>query len=437
MSRRYLIITIIVGLLFVGGITLLTLKSTSSSSSTPTTQRTGLSALFPFLSSGSKSATPASGPQEAVSVTLPAPLPVVALGPVYFKQISTHVVAGLVALPYDKNATTVPTHSATGINTPAVALPPEVRYAEKGTGYIYDIYADGTRETQVAGTVVARAAIAQFGAGGTTVAIRYVKPDNATVGTFLGTVTPPSTPDSGIAGTLAGTFLPDGIIDLAISPDGKSLAYVAPVQNGSIGMSMKMDGTGKKQLFLSPFSEWLIGWSAAGLSATTKAAADIAGYSYAISSTGMFHKVLGPVSGLTTLISPDGKSVLYGIGSAGTMSLHVRTIKGNADVNLGISTLPEKCVWAGDSSAIYCGVPQYVQSSPYPDAWYQGSVHFNDAIWKADPATGITTRLTTGSEGLVDATDLTLSADGSYLFVVNKTDGSLWSLDLDAARAAH
>ena len=78
-------------------------------------------------------------------------------------------------------------------------------------------------------------------------------------------------------------------------------------------------------------------------------------------------------------------------------------------------------------------MPQYVPSGTYPDSWYQGTVSFNDAIWKIDAGTGTTTKITTGAEGLIDATDLAITPDNSYLFVVNKIDGSLWSLDLAKA----
>ena len=435
MSRRYLIIIVIAALLFIGGMVFLNSKGKSSASGTTTSTKSGLSTLFPFLSSNSGT-TASSTPSTAGTFADVLP-PVVSNGPTYFKQISSNMVAGLVALPFDASAAAVVSHGADGSTTTVVNLP-KVRYAEQGTGYIYDIAADGTNETKASSTVIAGTAIAQFGQNGTTAILRYVKPDNTTVGTFLGTVTPPADPAAGIAGTLAGSFLPDGIIDVAVSPDGKNFAYVAPITGGSVGMSIKTDGTGKKQLFESPFSEWLITWTASGLVATTKAASDIPGYAYKVSSTGGFGKVLGPTPGLTTLASPDGKEILYGVGTGTTMQLHIRTLKNTIDTSTGLSTLPEKCAWASDSSAIYCGVPQYVPTDAYPDSWYQGIEHFNDAIWKIDPSTGVTTKLTTGSEGLVDATDLTLSADGSYLFTVNKTDGTLWSLDLaGVTKAAH
>ena len=430
MSRRYLILILVVGCIFIGGMTLLVIKSDfAPSAAGVTTKKTGLAALFPFLSPGSATPAPSGNSTSGGSSSNVTPTST-ASGPVYFKQISSQVLAGLTALPFDPTAAST-THSAIG-NDDSVPVP-MVRYTERGTGYIYDIRADGGSQKKVSDTIVSHAAIAQFGTNGTTVVMRFIKADNATVGTFLGTVTPPNDPNAGIAGTLVGSFLPDNIIDIAISPDGNILAYEAPTSGGSVGMSEKMDGTGKKQIFENAFSEWLLDWKGAGVTLTTKAASDLPGYSYVVNSSQNLEKVLGPASGLTTLTSPDGKEILYGTGANGSMQLHLMTIKTGADISTGLQTLPEKCTWSSDSTAVYCGVPQYVPAGSYPDTWYQGSVHFDDAIWKIDPSNGNTTKITTGSEGLIDATYLTLSPDDSYLFLINKTDGSLWSLNLAKA----
>jgi hypothetical protein len=126
--------------------------------------------------------------------------------------------------------------------------------------------------------------------------------------------------------------------------------------------------------------------------------------------------------------------VLYGIGDGTTTAIHLRKLKDGTDANIGLAGLPEKCVWTSDSTAAYCGVPQYVPSGAYPDSWYQGITHFTDAVWKIDATTDVTTKLSTGSEGLIDATNLTLARNNSFLYFVNKTDGTLWSLDLVAAQ---
>lgn len=435
MDKKYLILMIIAGLVFVGGMVFLTYKGSTPKAnqdgSTP--QKTGLSSLFPFLDSSTTSVPPSTPETQTQSPGVTSEQ--TSVGPVFLKQISKHSVAGLIALPIDTSVQSAVSHSAKGDTATGVQKNlPKLRYAEKGTGYIYETDSAGENERKISSTILSRTAIAYFGTDGSTVAVRYVKTDNATVGTFLGTVNAPKDPDAGIAGTLVGTFLPDGIIDVAVSPDGKNIGYIVPTENGVVGMSSKMDGTGKKQLFLSQFGEWILDWKTGGLYATTKASAGIPGYMYKVSTTGTFQKVLGNIPGLTTTASPDGKMVLYGVGDSGTTAIHLRKLKDGTDVNTGLSGLPEKCVWASDSSAAYCGVPQYVPSAAYPDSWYQGLTHFTDAIWKIDPVTGVTTKLTTGSEGLIDATNLTLARNNSFLYFVNKTDGTLWSLDLVAAQ---
>ena len=95
-------------------------------------------------------------------------------------------------------------------------------------------------------------------------------------------------------------------------------------------------------------------------------------------------------------MSPDGKSVLYSVSTDTGMALHILHIKTDADVNTGLATLPERCAWTPDSATIYRGASATLGAGSYPDIWYQGVAHFNDALWSIDAAAGTTTELDNG-----------------------------------------
>jgi hypothetical protein len=101
-----------------------------------------------------------------------------------------------------------------------------------------------------------------------------------------------------------------------------------------------------------------------------------------------------------------------------------------SSADLGLSTLPEKCVWGKDSVTAYCGSPSAVSGGAYPDVWYQGVTHFNDGIWKVDTKGGVTTQINDGGGNYVDVTKPILNKEENYLFFVNKNDRTPWSVKL-------
>lgn len=305
---------------------------------------------------------------------------------------------------------------------------PVVRFAEHGTGYIYDVDARGKNETKKTGTTIVRVAEAYFGDDGNSVVFRYLKNDNQTIETYVGKIIPPA--GVGQFGTVVGNFLPENIPNLVMSPDGTSLAYLFPTNEGVAGISIKTDGTGKKQLFSSSFDEWLLDWKQGGMTATTKAAGDIPGYSYSVLATGIFQKIIGGINGLTTNISPDGRLLLYDTSGKNSLTLFMRHQNGDS-TKLDVSTLPEKCVWNKTSTTVYCAVPISLDSTlTYPDAWYQGLTSFQDTIWKIDANSGNATQVSDLEGKQIDAENLMLDPSENFLFFQNKNDGTLWSYDL-------
>ena len=381
MSRKTIIIIAVIILVLFGVWIFIATRVPSSNTGTPANTS---GSLFPF---GNNTGTPSgqtTTPKTTGGQTIITPSGEVVEDPLV--QISNKVVAGVTVLPpivpvvvppvttkgATKTKTTTPSSTtpatknttSTPATTDATPAPvkklPTVRFVERGTGYIYDVGARGGDTVKTSGTLVARTYTALFADNGNSVLYRYLKPDNKIISTFLGHILPPK--DATSDGTVAGDFLPDNITDATISTDTKNIVFLLKTTSGSAGISMKSDGTSKKQLFSSPFSEWLLDWNQGGLMITTKANADTPGYLYNVFITGVFQKLLGGVNGLTTKMSPDGTEILYSSSGGGTFNLHIKNLKNGADINTGLQTFPEKCVWASDNATVYCGagitVPQ-------------------------------------------------------------------------------
>ena len=228
------------------------------------------------------------------------------------------------------------------------------RYLERHTGHIYDIGALDQKPKRVSGTTIPRVYEALFVDSGKSVLIRYLGDDNATIETYLATVPkiperaaagePTVSANAGQAGELTGVFLPQNISDISTSPNGKSFFYILSSAGGAVGIVGVPGGGTGRQIFSFPFSEWLSSWTnEKTITLTTKPSGGIAGYAYGLNPTDKsFVKIFGNVTGLTTLLSPDGKYVLYSSsGETGTLSA-IYDLKNKSFKTLGVSTFPEK-----------------------------------------------------------------------------------------------
>jgi hypothetical protein len=333
-----------------------------------------------------------------------------------------------------------PEDAAAKTSSPLKPTPPQtefvtaVRYVDRATGNIFQTFADKLEERKFSATVIPKVYEALFGNSGNSVIMRYLKADDNTIETFVG-----SLPQEILGGDstgeneVRGTFLPSNITDMSVSSDGKSIFYMFNSGETTVGTILDLVSGKKTQAFDSAFNEWLSWWPTSKIiTLTTKPSYLAPGYMYKIDlTTKNLLKVLDGVNGLTTLLSPDGKMVLYADSSLALSIYHTDT---KTSESLGVRTMPEKCVWGKGSDVIYCSAPKIVIGTNYPDAWYRGEISFDDQIWKIDPGLGTASILldpstVEGGEN-IDGVKLSLDSDEKYLFLVNKKDSFLWEIKL-------
>jgi hypothetical protein len=317
--------------------------------------------------------------------------------------------------------------------TPPTEFVPALKYVEKARGIIYQTFADKIDERKFSSTVIPKVYEAFLGNKGDSVIMRYLKTDDKTIQTFVGT-SPKEFLGADSVGTneIKGSFLPENISDISVSPDASKIFYLFDIGENAAGVTLSLQNNTKVQIFDSSFTEWLSFWpNDRMITLTTKPSANVPGFMYATNPDRKdLNKILGGINGLTTLTSPDGKMVLYGDNN---LSLKILNIESRNSNLLGVKTLPEKCVWNKTSDTIYCAVPKYIDRAFYPDSWYQGEISFSDEIWKIDVVSGNTTLISDPAsigEEEMDAIKLGLDDNQNYLFFVNKKDSYLWELDL-------
>ncbi|MFA6520112.1 MAG: hypothetical protein WCT44_00720 [Candidatus Paceibacterota bacterium] len=411
-----------------------------------------LSQFNPFGNGGKKPPTTPPPPTD-ISGYEPNPSDILA---VKLKKVSSMPIAGFTVYKKERlvdvpvPVTTTPPAETTTEETPpttkaatetAKPTPPltefvsALRYVDRATGNVYQTFADKIQERKFSTTTIPKVYEALFGNKGNSVIMRYLKGDDKTIITFVGNL-----PEELLGGDttenneIKGAFLPEDVKDVSLLGDGSGLFYLFNVKENAVGATLNLTNNKKVQVFVSQFTEWLSLYpNNKIITLTTKPASSVPGYMYSVdtSGKGLMTQVLGNIRGLTTLMSPSGKLVLYGDSG---LSLGVYHTDTKVSDSVGVRTLPEKCVWGSVSDILYCAVPTSTPSGTYPDSWYQGEVSFSDQIWKIDLATGTSTMIAdpatvVGGED-IDGIKLMLDAEENYLFFVNKKDSFLWELGL-------
>jgi hypothetical protein len=323
----------------------------------------------------------------------------------------------------------------TSIITPAqtrlVGTVQTIQFVERATGHIYETATSSLTLSKLSNTTIPKIYEAMF-ISKDSLLLRGLYESTDIVSTRLANLqlaTPTSTEK-----VLVTKEQSRDMLQVALSPTKNKLLSLQ--KNSPILRISNVDGSSPVTLFDSEFNEWLISWPIERfITLTTKASAFVEGYMYTINTTSRdMQKVIGDKLGLTTLMSPDGKKVLYSESSSGSTYLYTYDLQTKNSRPLFFRTFAEKCIWSNkNADIVFCAVPRNIALGDYPDVWYLGLTSFTDSIWRINIKTGQTNLVAhldeLGGED-IDVVNPQLNSDDSYLTFNNKKDLSLWGLQL-------
>ena len=379
----------------------------------------------------------------ATSTPKSSPLRMIASGPIAGADFVIRDILATSSLPNLQNQTTNKgTSTKTSTKTTIKVVKPKVlgqeekiRYIERGKGMVYETASSTPAVSRITNSTYTRITESFFDKTGDNLLLRGLVGSSDTIQTVLGKTlfeTPTSTTMS-----LQVSPLPYNLLSVTLSPTKDSFAsYIEQKGVGSSINISRLDGTGVFNIYKSPFREWLLSWpSADTVILNTKPSTYSAGFAYSINTkTKAFKRITGGQNGLTTLVSPDGLNVLVGESIDGSMKLSVLNLKTQSYKDIYERTLPEKCVWSKlEKNTIFCAASESIVYAPYPDAWYQGLVFFDDNIWKINTETQENKVIAVVKDYVkdgLDATNLILSKNEDYMLFTNKKDLSLWGLEI-------
>lgn len=226
--------------------------------------------------------------------------------------------------------------------------------------------------------------------------------------------------------------LPQNLKGLSWSPDGGSLAYLAPNEDRLNLIVADSSARGPRTIFTTPILDLQLNWVTQDKFALNTAPSGLAeGYIFTFQrASGAFTRILGPFFGLTSSWSPDGSRILAATTdrSGGDLRLTVHDSTGKTLLAVTPPTLPEKCAWL-NSSELFCAVPSPLPSGVvWPDDYLRGELNTGDRVISLDLEKKEIKEVMGRSN--FDIANLTVTKDRSNLFFVNRKDGTLWSLKI-------
>jgi hypothetical protein len=311
-----------------------------------------------------------------------------------------------------------------------------IRYVDRATGHIFEVDPVAFTKTEIANNTSPKIYQAFWKPDGSTVIERTLPNDGDVAFTTSIVLTAPkttlasTTTQASTDYTLSATQLRGDVSVLSLSTN--SIAYVL-ADTGEVGVS-GYQGQKPESLFTSAFNNWQIAWQGSNLTLTTNASTEAQGFAYLLSPSGHMKTLLGPLTALASLISPDGAHIIYSYQDENGPELAVKNLKTGVSTNILPYTLADKCVWSvKNKSLVYCATPTNGLAKGDPDDWYLGETHYSDNIWAFNVDTGQNTLLVEPKKNFsvdLDVINPELSPNEDYLIFMNKTDLSLWALKL-------
>ncbi len=304
-----------------------------------------------------------------------------------------------------------------------------LRYIEKATGHIYEVELFSPNRRRVSNATLPVVYDSLWSESGSGLLAQYLADDDKTVDVYGLSIRGISTTTESVVSAVK---FPPGITNISVF--GNSVFYLQQNISGSVGYTSNFESGNKKQVWSSPIKEFesqYVGTRTVSLN--TRPDPSSGGFLYFVdTNTGGVRNILRNIDGLTSLTSPSATSVLYSENGNRTAT-YLYNVGSATSENLSPATLPEKCVFSKKiTNVIFCGVPRDALGGAKLISWYKGTTSLSDDVWKYEPnnPSSMVVNLNQEAGEFLDVIKPMLSPNERYFVFINKSDGSLWSLDL-------
>lgn len=293
-----------------------------------------------------------------------------------------------------------------------------VRYAERGTGHVYEIEIDTGTEKRISGTTIPQVVEAVFSKSGNSVA--FVSESDTERRVYVGEIQLE-------ASSIDFLTLPPNAFEPHFEND-TTVHYALPTNIGTDGYSIDIRNTNSVRIFSIPLREIHVIWG---------------DYTYVYNKPSQYSPgALYRIGSSLTPITPQ--SFAYVGGVSGTHYFGSESVNGKiksyalnqnteAKTSLTLTYIPEKCAVVERSpDTMWCTSPVGEMGAPFLEDWYKGVTYSEDSLWTIDLTTGeslLHIMFLAESGRIIDVDTILASYDGYRPLFRNKLDGTLWLYD--------
>lgn len=293
-----------------------------------------------------------------------------------------------------------------------------LRYAEQGTGHIYEINLSSGTETRISGTTVGQTVGAHFKESGEMVVLLAETAEKTTVGLYRIGSTASKVSD-----------LPDNSASFYFTGES-SINYTLAEADKTTAYSMDWEDVSTDELWSVPLTDIRTIWTSGQTFITNKTAPYLSGGVYGIVS-GKLSQIIPPQPALSAIIDGSGRHILYSAFDREYNQVVSRTLDrqtGEAAI-ASMSAIPEKCVfmrneiWCASSFELTAGDREALS------AWYRGEFVSSDSLWKQSLTASSAQHVESLSKTAgfdIDITNMTVFGDSEGFLFTNKTNNTLW-----------
>lgn len=294
---------------------------------------------------------------------------------------------------------------------------PSIRYAEQGTGHIYEINLDTGEEELISRTTTARVRQAIFSEDGRAVALTAI--NGYVTDTIVGIIDKTSN-------SIDGTTLPPDSGNVSFI-DSDTVQYTRTTSNGTTAYVYKYNEGSQSVMFSVPFSDVRVLWHQGGNYVVHKPADGLKSYLYKINQ-GSYEST--PVTGYSMVPMVHDNFVAYQHSVEGTVVNELYDTQTGIKTSLATNIVPEKCVAGNFENNLWCAAEI---GDPNLTEWYQGAHINSDYLWEISLNDGVSTLLSSSEQELgrgIDVSDIQTNTTEEKLFFRNRIDNTLWQYTL-------
>ncbi len=312
------------------------------------------------------------------------------------------------------------------------------RYVLSNNGHVQDLAIDipGAIAKSISNTTIPGIMQSQWAPQGSVVVLQYL---NSTAVKTVSVTLPEQQATSSENNPIRIQFFPDGISDVAISPDGKQAAYLLRTQKGVDGYIGNVDGSAGKKVFSIPLSQIVLSWpTQTTLLAQSPSVNSAPGIVFSVDvKTGNVVPLL-QATGLIAVADPTYAYLAYQSTSVNTTRhiTYLHNLKTRVESQLSFNPIVEKCTWRMSKIpyTLFCASPIVPTPENYVDLWHMGATSIADSIFSYNLVSGVSAAVVTpgGNQGGEDSdiVSMSVSPNGKYLLFIKKGDRSLWGVRL-------